>query len=93
MVGPGNRSRCFSAVIDYGSSPSYKVAARLLNGYRHDATIGIRTPDNLGYFGYNPSLSAYVEVISYTKLLRDAKKRNKILFDKLNLPMAGFSGQ
>jgi hypothetical protein len=53
----------------------------------------IRTPDNLGYFGYNPSLSAYVEVISYTKLLRDAKKRNKILFDKLNLPMTGFSGQ
>ena len=51
-----------------------------------------RTPDNLGYFGYNPTLSAYVEVISYTKLLRDAKKRNKILFDKLNLPMAGFSG-
>jgi hypothetical protein len=53
----------------------------------------IRTPDNLGYFGYNPSLSAYVEVISYTKLLRDAKKRNKILFDKLNLPMTSFSGQ
>jgi hypothetical protein len=51
----------------------------------------IRTPDNLGYFGYNPALSAYVEVISYTKLLRDAKKRNKILFDKLNLPMVGFS--
>jgi len=49
--------------------------------------------DNLGYFGYNPSLSAYVEVISYTKLLRDAKKRNKILFDKLNLPMTSFSGQ
>ena len=42
---------------------------------------------------YAPSLSAYVEVISYTKLLRDAKKRNKILFDKLNLPMTSFSGQ
>jgi hypothetical protein len=45
-----------------------------------------RTPDNLGYFGYNQSLSAYVEIISYTKLLRDAKKRNRILFDKLHLP-------
>jgi hypothetical protein len=32
------------------------------------------TPDQLGYYGYNPSLSAYVEIISYTKLLRDAKK-------------------
>jgi hypothetical protein len=44
------------------------------------------TPDNLGYFGYNQRLSAYVEIISYAKLLRDAKKRNRILFDKLHLP-------
>ncbi len=44
------------------------------------------TPDNLGYYGYNQRLSAYVEIISYTKLLRDAKKRNRILFDKLHLP-------
>lgn len=46
----------------------------------------LRTPDNLGYYGYNPALSAYVEIISYSKLLNDAKKRNKILFDKLHLP-------
>ena len=46
----------------------------------------LSTPDNLGYYGYNPSLSAYVEVISYTKLLNDAKKRNRILFEKLHLP-------
>lgn len=45
------------------------------------------TPDALGYYGYNPNLSAYVEIISYTKLLRDAKKRNRILFDKLHLPV------
>jgi len=43
------------------------------------------TPDKLGYYGYNPSLSAYVEIISYAKLLRDAKRRNRILFDKLHL--------
>jgi hypothetical protein len=46
----------------------------------------LRTPDNLGYYGYNPTLNAYYEVISYAKLLRDAKKRNRILFEKLNLP-------
>jgi hypothetical protein len=46
------------------------------------------TPDQLGYCGYNPNLSAYIEIISYTKLLRDAKKRNRILFDKLHLPIA-----
>ena len=66
---------------------------RLVQPVDHVSKGLIRTPDNLGYFGYNPSLSAYVEVISYTKLLRDAKKRNKILFDKLNLPMTSFSGQ
>jgi hypothetical protein len=47
----------------------------------------LRTPDNLGYYGYNPNLNAYYEVISYTKLLNDAKKRNRILFDRLNLPI------
>jgi hypothetical protein len=47
----------------------------------------IPTPDNLGYYVYNPALAAYVEIISYTKLLRDAKKRNRILFDKLHLPI------
>jgi len=47
------------------------------------------TPDSLGYYVYNPALSAYVEIISYTKLVRDAKKRNRILFDKLNLPVHG----
>lgn len=45
------------------------------------------TPDRLGYYGYNQNLSAYVEIISYAKLLRDAKKRNRILFDKLHLPV------
>lgn len=47
----------------------------------------LSTPDNLGYYVYNPALSAYVEIISYTKLLQDAKKRNRILFDKLHLPV------
>lgn len=30
---------------------------------------------------------AYVEIISYNKLMIDAKKRNRILFDKLYLPL------
>ena len=44
-----------------------------------------KAPDNGGYFFYNPNLKAYVEVISYDKLLRDASQRNKILFEKLNI--------
>lgn len=44
------------------------------------------TPDQLGYFGFNTPRNAYIEIISYDKLLQDAKKRNKVLFDKLGLP-------
>ena len=44
-----------------------------------------RTPDNLGYYGFNKSLNAYYEIISYNKVVADAKKRNRILFEKLNL--------
>lgn len=42
-----------------------------------------KTQDGEGYFGFNPSRGAYVEVISYDKLLKDAKQRNQVLFDKL----------
>ena len=47
-----------------------------------------QTQDKEGYFGYNPTYGAYVEVISYDKLLKDAKQRNKALFDKLFEPEA-----
>lgn len=47
-----------------------------------------RTPDGMGYFWFNasPEINAYVEIISYEKLLIDAKKRNRVLFDKLFIP-------
>jgi hypothetical protein len=44
------------------------------------------TPDGLGYFNFNKNLKAYIEVITYTKLVQDARKRNRVLFEKLNLP-------
>jgi hypothetical protein len=47
-----------------------------------------RTPDGEGYFGDNRELKTYIEIISYNKLLGDAKKRNKILFEKLHLPIS-----
>lgn len=45
----------------------------------------IKTPDGLGYFGHNKICDsmAYIEIISFDKLLNDAKKRNQVLFDKL----------
>lgn len=47
-----------------------------------------KTPDGEGYYGFNSARGAYIEVISYNKLLKDAKKRNQVLFDKLFNPKA-----
>ena len=45
---------------------------------------GLRlTQDNQGYYGYNEAIGAYVEVISYDKLLKNARQRNQVFFNKL----------
>jgi hypothetical protein len=44
-----------------------------------------KTPDGEGYFGFNMNLRAYVEVLAFTKVVNDAEKRNRVLFDKLNM--------
>jgi hypothetical protein len=41
--------------------------------------------DGEGFFKTLPSGEGYVEVISYDKLMKDAKRRNRVLFDKLGL--------
>jgi len=46
----------------------------------------IRTIDGEGFFGYNMPQNAYIQIISYNKVIEDAKKRNQILFDKLFRP-------
>ncbi|WP_461658047.1 ATP-binding protein [Methylorubrum aminovorans] len=43
------------------------------------------TPDNQSYYGFNKNYGVYFEVIDYNKMLRDARRRNRIFFDKLNL--------
>ncbi len=45
-----------------------------------------KTSDGLGYFGYNPNFKAYIEVISFDRLVNAAKERNRAFFDKLGLP-------
>ena len=42
-----------------------------------------QTQDGEGYFGYNQSIGTYIEIISYDKMLKDAKHRNRALFDRL----------
>jgi hypothetical protein len=41
--------------------------------------------DGEGYFKTLPGGNGYVEIISYDKLLRDAQRRNRVLFEKLGL--------
>ena len=44
-----------------------------------------KTSDNEGYFYNLAQGNGYIEIISYDKLIRDAERRNRILFDKLGL--------
>lgn len=45
------------------------------------------TQDGLGYFGYNESSKAYIEVFSFDRLLNLAAERNRAFFDRLGLPV------
>ena len=42
-------------------------------------------PDRLGWFQWRSSINLYVEVISWDKVLKDAKMRNQIFFQKLGI--------
>jgi hypothetical protein len=60
------------------------VIADLTQSLIDSARINLHwTPDKEGFFGYSQEYGAYIEVISYNKLTKDAKERNKILFEKL----------
>ncbi|QNG38930.1 ATP-binding protein [Geodermatophilaceae bacterium NBWT11] len=45
------------------------------------------TQDGLGFFGYNDNYKAYIEVISFDRLLNMAHQRNRSFFDQLGLPV------
>lgn len=49
----------------------------------HDA---VSTNDKLGYFFYHKQFGAYVEVVSFDRLVNSAQQRNRAFFDKLGLP-------
>ncbi len=44
-----------------------------------------QTPDSDGYFGYSANYGVYLEIISFNKLVDDAKKRNAVHSEKLGL--------
>jgi hypothetical protein len=43
--------------------------------------------DGQGYYFFNDQLNYYSEVISYNKLVSDAKKRNRVFFEMLQIPV------
>lgn len=44
-----------------------------------------KTYDGLGYYGYNKSLRCVIDVMPFNQVLSNAKKRNKVLFNKLGI--------
>jgi hypothetical protein len=48
-------------------------------------TDATQTPDGRAYYGYNRNHQIYYEVIDYGKIVSDAKKRNRIFFERLNI--------
>ena len=46
------------------------------------------THDGMGYFGFNEPHKAYIEVMSFDRLVKSATERNRAFFDKLGLPSA-----
>ena len=67
------RGKCFDETVDMNH-----LSFNIPDGFS-------QTPDKLGYYDFNDKLNAYVEILSYDKLIIDAKKRNKVLFDKLGI--------
>lgn len=43
------------------------------------------TPDGEGYFCTLPGVTGYIEIISYDRMVSDAKKRNRMFFEKLGI--------
>ena len=42
-------------------------------------------PDGLGYFHWRGNINLYIEVLSWSKLLKDAAMRNRAFFFKLGI--------
>lgn len=81
-----SKGRTFSSTMKNAAFHCYIVAditdslRDVISGYPfHD------TPDKLGLVGYLRQPDAFVEVVSYEKLLMDAKRRNAIFFDKVGI--------
>ena len=55
-----------------------------------EAQLGSLQPsdDHRMFFGHHPGIGGWIQVVDYAKVIEDARKRSRILFDKLNLPVS-----
>lgn len=44
-----------------------------------------KLPSGDGYFSFNDNYNMYIEIMSFDKVLKDSKERNRVLFEKLHL--------
>ncbi len=58
----------------------------MLEQYAYRAELE-KTPDGQGFFGYKRHYRAYIEFVSYSKLVAGATQRNHAFFEKLGLPI------
>lgn len=80
------RGRVISNVGERTSFDCY-IVADLTEGLRKQL-IGLPlqpTPDAEGMFGYTDNPKAFVEIVPFSKLLKDAKARNSAFFTRLGL--------
>lgn len=48
-----------------------------------------KTPDGEGYFGYTTNPAAFVEIVPFGKIMKDARLRNAVFFHKLGITNTG----
>lgn len=83
-----DRTQQFIRVPD--ATPFYAFILCTLTPQMEKLALGndfTSTPDGQGYFHWHKHHKVYTEIISYDKMIRDARNRNQVLFDKLNLPL------
>ena len=60
------------------------ITSRLLS-ILEDYEIHQKLPGGRGYFGFNKSRGAYIEVLQYSQIVKDARLRHEAFFDKLGI--------
>ena len=56
-----------------------------LRKYMRATQINLPLPGGSGYYGFNPDYNAFVQVLNYRTIVRDARLRNEAFFRRLNI--------